>query len=135
MCEWKTETKFLRFYLPCLVQAADVELVGEFIQALRCVGVSELEHDMLTASTFLLNSRNTNTVRSKQFYVYKFLTHFREAGSTKVQHLKHNITPLSAVLVSHAFIPSRAPMLTVCRGLDETQLSLMVPTCRPGEVC
>lgn len=61
MCEWQTETKFLRFYLPCLVQAADVELVGEFIQALRCVGVSELEHDMLAATTFLLNSRNTST--------------------------------------------------------------------------
>lgn len=124
MCEWQTETKFLRFYLPCLVQAADVELVGEFIQALQCVGVSELEHDMLAATTFFIKFQEHKHSTFQQVRVYNFLTHLREAGSTKIQHLKRNITPLSVVLVSFAFILERAPMLTVCRSLDETQSSL-----------
>lgn len=60
--EWQNELKFLRYYLPCLVEAADVELVGEFVQALRCMGVSPLDVDMLHATTFLLHARNSNTV-------------------------------------------------------------------------
>ena len=60
--KWGRERQFLKYFLPVVIEADDIELVGEFIQALRCLGIKDSDDDVWRASRFIINSRNVVTV-------------------------------------------------------------------------
>lgn len=72
--EWKNEKDFLIFYIGRIIQLQDIELLGEFIQTLKCLGISEEENVLKNALQFLMSKydrknggwlTNTDTFESK----------------------------------------------------------------------
>jgi len=56
--EWVNEISFMKFNLPTYIWMRDVEITGEFVQALKCTGVPESDADMKDALDFLINTQH-----------------------------------------------------------------------------
>lgn len=85
----------MRYYLPYIIEASDIELVGEFVQALKCLGVPESDADIREAYKFIINSHNRVTVSCKLVLIYLAVTvdkFSRVAGSKKTCLLRYSIT-------------------------------------------
>lgn len=76
--KWRRERQFLKYFLPVVIEADDIELVGEFIQALRCLGIKDSDDDVWRASRFIINSRNVVTVSEKM--LEEILLNFWQGG-------------------------------------------------------
>jgi hypothetical protein len=60
--EWKNEKDFLIFYIGRIIQLQDIELLGEFIQTLKCLGISEEENVLKNALQFLMSKYDRKNV-------------------------------------------------------------------------
>jgi len=58
LTSYDIERRFLMYYLPYLQEAQDIELVGEFVQTLKCLGHSENEIIIQRAIEYLLSCRH-----------------------------------------------------------------------------
>ena len=56
--EWLIEISFMKFNLPNFIRVRDVEITGEFVQALKGVGISELDEDIQQATKFLISTQH-----------------------------------------------------------------------------
>jgi len=72
--EWSKEKNFLEFYIGRIIQLQDIELLGEFIQTLKCLGVTEKNNVLKNALQFMMSKydrqnggwlTNTDTFESK----------------------------------------------------------------------
>lgn len=55
---WEEELSFLESQLPRIIAMRDVDLVGEFVQALKCFGLSETASPVADGLDFLLNTQD-----------------------------------------------------------------------------
>ena len=70
---FEIERRFLLYYLPFLQTAEDLELVGEFVQTLKCLGHTENERVIENAVEYILARRDPEKV-SFQSPCVSFLT-------------------------------------------------------------
>jgi len=64
--DFAAERKFLQHYLPYLKSMRDTELVGEFVQTLKCIGYCEADRPIKDAVDYLLSCRD-ESVRDFSF--------------------------------------------------------------------
>ena len=56
--EWLVEISFMKFNLPNFIRVRDVEITGEFVQALKGAGIPESDEDIQRATKFLINTQH-----------------------------------------------------------------------------
>lgn len=57
--DYETERRFLLYHLPYLQIVGDVELVGEFVQTLKCFGLLESDPLICKAVDYLMSRRDS----------------------------------------------------------------------------
>jgi len=58
--EWLFEISFMKFNLPNFIKVRDIEITGEFVQALKSAGISELDEDIQWATKFLISTQHSD---------------------------------------------------------------------------
>ncbi len=66
--EWSKEKNFLEFYIGRIIQLQDIELLGEFIQTLKCLGVTEKNNVLKNALQFMMSKYDRQNVSTVNFF-------------------------------------------------------------------